>query len=400
MEVRVVGSERFSQAEILAATKLKLGSTVSPSDLKAVASKLGGLGVFSSVGYRYKPLGPGVAVEFKVVDAERLLPCRFANFVWFTQDELIVALRSRVSLFNGQAAPGGNQAEGIRAALEALLKERGISGHVTFEATGVRDGKPTELAFMVEGGPIIVREVELSGMTQIDRETLGRMTGAVVGGTYDPGLVNTFFVANLKLEYGDKGYLKTLIGPPSTELIKHEGPETWVRLTIPVKEGPQYHWGEIQWTGNKALTETDLVKQLGLKPGDVANQGLLEKGLLAVANLYAGRGYAREQTKQLPTFNDDQRTVSYELRVDEGAVYRMGKLTITGPDESTAARLEEASHLKPGQLYDRSYWPAYLRSTAGSLPPALRQTSAIKEDIDDTAKTVNVTISLGPQAAP
>src|SRR5437016_2262679 len=214
VEVRVSGSARYSQAEIIAATGLKLGSTVSPADLRAGASKLGGLGVFSSVHYRYKPLGPGIAAEFEVVDAEKLLPCRFANFVWFTQDELIQALRSRVLLFNGQAAPGGNQAEEIRAALEALLKERGIGGHVTFEATGVRDGKPTGLSFMVEGAPIIVRDVELPGMTQIDRDTVGRLTGAVVGGAYDPTLVNTFFVANLKLEYGDRGYLKAVIGAP------------------------------------------------------------------------------------------------------------------------------------------------------------------------------------------
>ena len=308
-------------------------------------------------------LGAGVSVQFEVVDAEKLLPCRFANFVWFSQEDLIVALRSRVPLFSGEAAPGRSQLEQIRSALEAILKERGIGGHVTFEMEGNAAGKGGRVVFAVEGIPIFVREVELPGANAINRETLARLTGAVVGGNYDPALIGTFLVANLKLEYGDRGYLKATLEAPTAELIKHDGPETWVKLILPVKEGPQYRLAAIHWTGNNVFTEPDLAKRFGLKPGDIANQGLFEKGEATVQRLYATRGYARARLEALPTFDDDQHTVGYEMRIEQGSLYRMGRLTITGLDAPTTARLENVCRLAPGQVYDRDYWACFHLTT-------------------------------------
>lgn len=397
IELRVVGSKRYPEPGIIAAMGLKPGSTVSPADFTAAAKKLAAIGVFSSVRYRYKPVADGVSVEYQVQDVEKLVACRFGNFVWFTDEELLAALRSRVALFSGQAAPGGNQIEEIRKALEALLKERGIGGQVTAGLAG--NGGPVE--FSVEGAPIIVHEVALPGVTQIDQETLHRLTGAVVGGNYERALILPFLFANLKLEYDDRGYLKAKFGAMKTDLIKHDGPETWVSLTLPVEEGPQYRIAAIHWAGTTLFPEDELTRRFGLKPGDIANQGLLLKGTMMAEGLFGTRGYARAHIQPMPTFNEDQHAVSYELRVNEGSIYRMGKLTIAGLDAPTTARVEGACLLELGQVYDRSYWMSYLKSILPLLPPEYRRAlPPLKDDIDDAAKTVNVTFDFAHKPAP
>ncbi len=400
-ELRFTGSQRFSEAEIIAASALKLGSSVSPADFAAVANRLSGLGVFSSVRYRYEPNGDGVAARFEVVDAENLWPCRFSNFVWFSQEELLAALRARVPLFAGQVPPRGSQLENVRAALEAILKERGVPGHVTSALEESPAAGRGRAVFTVEGVLVVVHEIELPGVTQIDRETLGRLSGAVVGEKYDQGVVGTFYNSNLKFEYGNRGYLRAAVEPPSIGLVKHEGPETWVRVTFRVSEGAQYHIGAIHWTGNSGFTEAELSSPFGLKPGDVANEGLVEKGLALVRMLYAKRGYARARLQPTPTFNDERHEVNYLIRVEEGSIYRMGKLTIAGLDAATTVRLEDACHLTPGQVYDGSYWMTYLKSITGLLPIEFRQMPpALKEDFDEAAKSVNVTLDFGTKTRP
>src|SRR5215467_14481416 len=79
------GSKRFTEADIVAATGLKTGATITADDLKRAADRLAQSGAFSQVNYRFS----GDAAQFELVDAAQFLPVTFENFIWFSDADLL-----------------------------------------------------------------------------------------------------------------------------------------------------------------------------------------------------------------------------------------------------------------------------------------------------------------------
>jgi len=74
-----------------------------------------------------------VTIVFQVEEAKSgQSPVVFDNFVWFTNDELVAAIKRAVPSFNGLAPDSGKMTEQISHALQSLLKEHQIEGTVVY----------------------------------------------------------------------------------------------------------------------------------------------------------------------------------------------------------------------------------------------------------------------------
>jgi hypothetical protein len=61
------------------------------------------------------------------------LPYGFSNFVWWSDDELRVALKKRIPGLGDEISTTSRAIGGMREALNALLKEKGITAEVQSE---------------------------------------------------------------------------------------------------------------------------------------------------------------------------------------------------------------------------------------------------------------------------
>src|SRR5258708_36062020 len=98
------GSKRYSEADLLRACGLKVGSQVTAADLHNAAGLLNGAGVFLSVQYLYKPAigtNNGVEADFDLTDAPQFLPAGCDNFLWVSNEGLQTALHNGLPLYNG-----------------------------------------------------------------------------------------------------------------------------------------------------------------------------------------------------------------------------------------------------------------------------------------------------------
>src|SRR6202158_1506378 len=88
--LKVTGTARYTDKEILAASGLQIGQNAADADFKEAAQRLGDSGLFNDVVYSYSSSGAGVRLEMQLADAEqsKLVPAHFENFVGFTDDEL------------------------------------------------------------------------------------------------------------------------------------------------------------------------------------------------------------------------------------------------------------------------------------------------------------------------
>ena len=75
--IKVVGSKRFPEAAIAAATGLQMGAAVNDDDFKKAARRLGDMGVFTDIAYRFTYSSAGTKLELQVTDAAQVCPSAF-----------------------------------------------------------------------------------------------------------------------------------------------------------------------------------------------------------------------------------------------------------------------------------------------------------------------------------
>lgn len=366
--IRATGSQEFSEAEIANASGLKINQTIGPAEFKNAADRLAATGAFAEVGYKYGPMGPGMFVEFRVQDAPEFLPVRFENFVWLTDTDLNAELSKRVPLYHGRVPPGGGLVDSTVSAIQALLAEKGIPATAAMRMHSPAPGKPVDaVSFYVEGPALLVKKIDVAGANLVPASDVNDALKSIVGMNYDRGVIDESIRYRLDPLYQSHGLLHFKIDPPQVSIAGDpKNPD--VLLSMKVDEGPQYKFGEFHWTGNSVVAEKDLNKTMEkCSTGAVANLPLLIQAAKFANGLYFGRGYLQSKVQLIPTYDDDKKTVDYELHVVEGQQFHMGHIQVVGLEAEQCRKLENAWKIKPGEPYDPSYENQFIREHLASL---------------------------------
>ena len=130
-----------------------------------------------------------------------------------------------------------------------------------------------------------------------------------------------------------------------------------VDVYLTIDEGKKYYIRNIDWVGNTIYPSDYLSAVLGMKPGDVYNQKMLNKRTMededAVANLYMDRGYLFFQLVPIEgnVLND---SIDLEIRLFEGPQARINKVVINGNDRLYEHVIRRELRTKPGELFSKS----------------------------------------------
>lgn len=404
-KIEFEGLKQVKAEEALATSGLKPDQPFRIEAIDAAAQKLLDSGLFKQVGYGTRTTGNKVSITFKMEEAGGGdLPVLFDNFIWFTEEQLMDAVRREVPLFAGRAPTIGKMPEAITRALQQLLTENKIPGTVEYVTSQDLAGR-TLLAhiFSVSGVKMPICEMHFPGSKNLSEVKLAGISKELFDTDYSSELVRGFAGMKLIAAYREVGQLRAKFGPPEGKQepkCKNNG----VGVTLPVDEGLIYSWAGIEWTGVNALTRDQLNSVLGVKPGEVANGLKFNSGLDQVQKAYGRHGYIESRLQPEPEFDDSARTVSYKIDVLEGPQYRMGSLTFRNLAERDAKALRDVWRMKRGDIFDQGYVDEYFkrevgralmrlfqeRQTGGKEPPELGTSSKANR----TSLTVDVTLEL------
>jgi outer membrane protein assembly factor BamA len=358
--VKVTGSSRFHSDQIAPETGLKPGATVTKDDLQRGADRLAELGLFSGVHYRYGDTDAGVVVEYQVTDAPTV-PVWFDNFPWFTDAELISAVKSSVPMFDGTAPEHGALLDDISDALQGALASRGVQGSVTHSLITAPGGSQQVQEFRVGGIDSNIASVEFSdALPQGDRAIQARLPD-LIGHPYSRTALELFEFEQVRPAYLAQGFLRVRFSPPATRLVG-AGPSARVAVTVAVNPGSAYTWNGITWSGNQAISLGELDGLVTLKPGDPANEMKIEPIWESVHDLCARHGYLDATVTPTPQYDDQAKRVSYAAAISEGSQYRMGKLVLTGLSIEGERRIREAWKIAPGGIFDKDLYDEFISS--------------------------------------
>jgi outer membrane protein assembly factor BamA len=404
--IKVIGSKRFSEQDIAAASGLHLGTSVSEDDFKRAARRLGDMGVFTDIAYSYSYSSAGTKLEFRVVDAEKFLPVRFEDFVWFSDQTMLRRIKEHAPLFDGELPLSGRLPEEVSDVLQAMLVENSIPGHVEYERTGKSDQPVDAIVYKVADVVIQIRNVEFTGASEAELPALTAAARRVFDREYSRSVLHALIEKQLLPVYYSRGYLKAAFGEPQPKVVKQpsaandDGPRnlTVVDVVFPVTPGQEYKLKSLECSGNEQISADTLQKMIRAEPGKPANTTRLGDNIRDVQKLYGSKGYVTASIAPQFTFNDADSTVAIRLEIKEGPVFRMGDLEFRGLDNSLATKLRNAWKIRPGEVYNAAYLSEYLPSAQKLLPPTLdwEVSPHVTANVGD--KTVDVDLMYSAKA--
>src|SRR5215467_16152127 len=317
ISVTATGSKRYPENDIVAASGLQIGTTVVEDDFKRAARRLGDLGVFADIAYSFSYSSAGTKLVLQLTDAEKFVPVRFEDFVWFSDEELMKRIKERAPMFNGEVPLSGGLADRVSDVLQALLVENSIPGNVEFERAGKANGPIDSIVYRVSEVVIQVRNVEFAGASEAELPALKDAARRVFDREYSRSVLNALVEHQLLPVYHSRGYLKAAFGEPQPKVVKKPSTDTGegirnltiVDVVYPVTPGTQYKIKGLEWSGNKEFPTDVLQKMVRAQPGDIANTVRVGDNLKDVQKLYGSRGYVSATIKAEAEFDDPTSTV-------------------------------------------------------------------------------------------
>ncbi|HYX29484.1 MAG TPA: POTRA domain-containing protein [Pyrinomonadaceae bacterium] len=397
-----VGLKRLTTEQVVAMSGLKVGQVIDANILDAAAEELLKTGLFRRLSYRVHNVGNQATVTFQVEESAVSLPVVFENFVWFSDEEILAAIRKDVLFFNGTSPASGETPDKIAAALQRLLTEKHIAGKVDYMPYVSKDKQ--ELLFTVNGAHIPICSMHFPGATAVPEAELVKAAQPLFKSDYSQKDTATFIPLNLLPLYHHLGYLQTQFQSPSATLETGAQCAGGVNVTVPVAEGLSYHWAKSVWDGNDKLTVEDLANALGMNPGDLADGVKIDAGVKNLRKAYANRGFLAPAIQAAPEFDDAASLVTYRFKIDEGPRYFMGNLVINGLTAAEADELKSKWTLGPNAVFDESYLDQFRQGPLQEFMRTLMQRSRtsvrfhveIEQKPDRQKLTVDVLINFKP----
>lgn len=193
-------------------------------------------------------------------------------------------------------------------------------------------------------------------------------------------------------KYNEKGFRDARIVADS--VVPYN--ENTVDVHITVDEGPKYYIKDISWVGNTIYPSEVLDDYLGMKPGDVYNQKLMNKRLStdddAVSNLYMDHGYLFYNLIPVETEVSGD-SISLEMRMMEGPQARINNVVINGNDRLYEKVIRRELRVRPGDLFSKSDLMRSAREIAqtGHFNP---ETMDIQPEPNEENGTVDIVFNL------
>ena len=368
ISVTFSGSTRFPEDALARAIGLEVGSVVSRSQIQAAADRLAKLGWFESVRYEFHTATKGVEIQFTLGDAPSA-PLWFDNFPWFSDAEIIQAIRNAGVLYDGTAPAGGTALDAMREAIAGLLKSRHLPGEVEGEMIQAPESDTMVERFRVTGTDVRVTGVEFTGAVAQQDRAIAAVLDTLVGKPYSRYALAIFLVEHVRPAYTSLGYLRVRFGEP-VALFSGDPQKPLtneVTLRVPIEPGEQYHWGGASWSGETALDAATLNSLVGFTEGQPADALRLHAAWDRILAEYKKRGYLEAKLDPAAQFDDPGARVSYAATVTEGIQYRMGRLVVTGLSLAAERQLLANWKIARGDIFDYSYFEAFVQDGARKL---------------------------------
>jgi len=245
--------------------------------------------------------------------------------------------------FDGQRIP-----EAIRMIRASLARKGYLQAEISSDVNLIAPGEKRVLFAVDEGVRFHEVSVVINGAADVGASRLKSVLE-------DEKLIRDIHVEPDKavnfLEdyYRAHGYLDADIGSPGFEL---DPAARTAKILITVEEGPQYKIRKLEFKGNRALTDQEIIKQLPIAAGEYYLPESLKGASDQLEELYWTRGFndAIIQYRLQRTPQKGQLDIAFQITEKKQQVIE--KIEIEGNRETGDSLIRSQMELSPGDILD------------------------------------------------
>ena len=354
-DIEFRGLQRTRTQLVLYKIKTRVGKPYSAETVSDDENRLMQSGYFTPVTVSAQPVEDGVRVIFGFREKPTVKAIVFEG----NERYKTARLMKKLTVHRGEIYDEVELVKGI-AEIYELYEKKGYYD-ISVVHRPEYDPEANEVTVLItvrEGRRAIVHDIQFVGAEHAKRRTLLRLMKTkrrnALSWLTGRGKLKRDVLEDdmLKLagHWRSLGFLDVAIEPPVTEFI--ETKKDAVRLTITVKEGPQYRTGRTSFSGFRSFPEEALRAQLVLKEGDILDADKLEQERRAVSEFYDQRGYVDVRVALQLSPGEGERVLDISFAIEEGVRVRVGRVEITGNDVTKDKVVRREISLVPGDYYD------------------------------------------------
>ena len=348
--IDVQGTRRTGPDTVRAAMGTKVGGEFDLARIREDVKAIYRLGYFTDVRFDVEEVPEGYRLTVIVTEKPIVSSVRIdGNKEVETADiRQAIDIKER-SLFKEEQVK-----ESARKVLE-LYRNKGF-----FDATAEpkveeeADGSIRVSFRIVEGGKRKIVKIRVTGNLYLSGKAIRKAMDTQEKGFFsfltDSGVYKKDVLENdvRKIEslYQNHGFLDSKVSDP--EIVRGS---KGLEVTIHVFEGRQYRTGEVRFTGESDLPESDLRKAVKLKRGDVLTRGVILADLLALTTLQNDKGYAQALVSPIVEKQKEYPVADVTYRTERGGKFRFGRVEITGNTKTLDRVIRRELDVADGQIY-------------------------------------------------
>ena len=378
--IRVIGNRRIPKETVLARLFTHPGDTYDPISIERDFNSLWNTSYFDNLRIEREDTEKGIILNVFVVEKPTIREINYkGNNSVSTSDILDRFKKEKVGLsVESQYNPA--KIKRAETVIKDLLSEHGHQFATIKTEVKTIPPASVQINFNIKEGPTVkVGQIRFTGNEHISSLVLRRSMKNLkpIGIPYSLIFENLFsqtFDATkleedserVRFAYRDRGYYNAAIEEPKTQ-IRDEGglnfftfrPNKGKRIDIlmPIEEGERYRLGTITFTGNKAVkNERALRSTFAVKDGDWFNATLVGKGLENLKKAYGQMGYINFGAIPKPTYDEEKKTVSMVIDIDEGKPFFVSRIEFQGNTITRDKVIRRELMLEEGQVYNSQLW--------------------------------------------
>jgi outer membrane protein insertion porin family len=379
-QIRVIGNRRIPKETVLARLFTHPGDVYDPISIERDFNSLWNTGYFDDLRIEREDSEKGIILNVFLREKPTIREINYKGLNAVSQSDVLDRFKKEKVGLTVESQYDPTRIKRAETVLKDILSEHGHQFATIKTEVKTIPPASVQVNFNIKEGPTVkVGEIKFTGNQHIGALPLRRSMKNLkpIGIPYSIIFENLFpqtFDAS-KLEedtervrqaYRDKGYYTAAVEEPKTQ-IRDEGGLNWftfrpnrgkrIDILMPIEEGARYRLGSITFTGNKAVRNVKALRAtFAVKDGDWFNATLIGKGLDNLKKAYGQLGYINFGAIPKPSFDEQKKTVSLDIDIDEGKPFYVSRIEFTGNTITRDRVIRRELMLDEGSVYNSQLW--------------------------------------------
>ncbi|MBI4844212.1 MAG: outer membrane protein assembly factor BamA [Nitrospirae bacterium] len=352
-DIVIQGGKKIEKATVYSKLKSSVGEPFLESLVQEDIKAIYGIGYFDDVKVEIEEFEGGVRLIYNLKEKPSIAGIDFQGNKEYDADKL----KEKISITIGAIANPSLISENAGKLLSFYQSEGYWNASVVQIIKEISEDS-VALTFQIdEGKKVAIKEIAIEGNNAIPAKKIKKVMATkeswlfsfITGsGIYSKDVLRGD-IERIRDLYNSEGYIYAVVSEPEVALNEEK---TKLFIKIPVSEGEQYRTGDVRFSGNSVFDAGELSAGLKTTSGEIFNRSSLREDIDAIIERYMEKGYARADINPIIDVNSDRKTANITMAVNEGDVFSIGRIEISGNTKTRDKVIRREMRLDEGDTYN------------------------------------------------